>query len=90
MSVLTALIFRSRNILAGIQFTFLKNIWYQTWKAFHTKLGPHWKDRKSTYQVDELYKLALFYKLVTLTLVFSIIKKAQNIADTIVEAKSAR
>ena len=84
MSVLTALSFKSKHILAGIQFTFLKNNWYQT---FHTKLGPHWKDRKSTYQVDELYKLALFYKLVTLTLVFSIIKKAQNIAETIVEAK---
>ena len=60
---LTALIVKNSQILTGIFFTFLKNAIDQVFKAFHTKFGPQWNNRKSSYQV-----LALFYQLVALTL----------------------
>ena len=64
MSLLTALIVKNSHILGRIYFIFLKNILNQTWKAFNTKFGPQWKDRKSSYQVRQV--LAVFCKLVAL------------------------
>ena len=39
----------------------------QTWKAFNTKLGPHWKDQENSYQVRQA--LTLSCKLVAPILV---------------------
>ena len=72
MSLLTALIVKNSYILAGIYYVFLKNVLYQTWKAFHTKFGPQCKDRESSYQVRGT--LALFCKSVDLILGWDCVK----------------
>ena len=53
-------------LLAEIYFIFLENVIHQTSKAFNTKFGPQWKDRKSRSQVKEMF--ALSCKLVALIL----------------------
>ena len=60
MSLLTAPIFKKSN------FVFLKNVLYETSKAFNTKFGSQWKDWESSCQVKQV--LSLFWKLVTLLL----------------------
>ena len=62
MSLLTYWIVKNSHILAGTYFIFLKNVLYQTWKAFKAKFGPQWKDRESKYQVRQI--LTLFCELV--------------------------
>ena len=62
MSLLTYWIVKNSHILAGTYFIFLKNVLYQTWKAFKANFGPQWKDRESKYQVRQI--LTLFCKLV--------------------------
>ena len=52
--------------VAEIYFIFLENVMHQTSKAFNTKFGPQWKDRKSSSQVKQIF--ALFCKLVALIL----------------------
>ena len=67
MCLLTALIVKNGQSLAGIYFIFFKkNILDQTWKAFNTKFGPQWKNRESSYQVRQV--LVLFCKLAALIL----------------------
>ena len=46
-----------------IFFIFLKNVLKQ---IFNTKFQPHWKDRKSSYQVRQI--LGLFCHLIALIL----------------------
>ena len=53
-------------LLAEIYFIFLENVIHQTSRAFNTKFGPQWKDRKSSSEVKEMF--ALFCKLVALIL----------------------
>ena len=53
-------------LLAEIYFIFVESVIHQTLKAFNTKFGPQWKDRKSRSQVKEMF--ALFCKLVALIL----------------------
>ena len=64
MSLLTAPFVQKIHILARVYFIFLKNILGQTWKSCNTKIGPQWKDRKSSYEVIQI--LALFGNLVAL------------------------
>ena len=52
--------------LVRIYLSFWKNILHQTCKSFNTKLGPQWKDPKSSFQVRQI--LALFCDLVALNL----------------------
>ena len=67
MCLLTALIVKNGQSLAGIYFIFFrKSILDQTWKAFNTKFGPQWKNRESSYQVRQV--LVLFCKLAALIL----------------------
>ena len=65
-SWLAASIVKNSPFLAEIYFIFLENVIHQTSKAFNTKFGPQWKDRKSSYQVRQIF--ALFCKLVALIL----------------------
>ena len=57
MSLLTASVVKKSHYLAGIYFIFLKKVIGQTSKAFNTKFGPQWKDRKSSYQVRQIFAL---------------------------------
>ena len=43
-SAITAPFVKNSHILAGIYFTFLKNVLDLTQKSFDTVFGPHWKD----------------------------------------------
>ena len=64
MSLLTAKI--------GIYFIFLKNSLKQTWKSFHAKLQPQWKDQQNSFQVRQI--LALFCNFVALILHWKCLK----------------
>ena len=66
MSLLTDSIVKNNHLLAGIYFIILKNVIDQSSKAFITNFRPQSKDRKSSYQVRQIF--ALFYKLVALIL----------------------
>ena len=59
-------------LLAEIYFIFLENVIHQTSKAFNTKFGPQWKDRKTTSQRKQTF--APFCKLVALILDYNCIK----------------
>ena len=72
MSLLTAPIVKNSDMLAGIYFIFLRNALDQTWNSFDTEFRPQWKDRESSYQVRQ--NLALFCKLVALTLSWNCVK----------------
>ena len=72
MSLLTAPFVKKIHILARVYFIFLKNILDQTWKSCNTKIGPQWKDRKSSYEVIQV--LALFCNLVTLVAGWNCVK----------------
>ena len=50
----------------GIYFIFPKNSLKQTWKPFHAKLKPQWKDQQNSFQVRQI--LALFCNFVALIL----------------------
>ena len=57
---------RTVIFLAEIYFIFLESVVHQTSKAFNTKFGPQWKDRKTSSKVKQI--LAPFCKLVALIL----------------------
>ena len=66
MYLLTVPFVKNRHVLAENYFIFLKNDRKQSWKAFNVKLGPQWKNWKSSYQVKQIS--TLFCKLVALNL----------------------
>ena len=67
MSYLAASIVKNTDFfLAEIYFFSLENSIHQTSKALKTKSGPRSKDRKSSYQVQQIF--ALFCKLLVLML----------------------
>ena len=57
MSLLAASIVKNINFLDETYFIFLKNVIDQTSKAFNAKFGPQWKDKKSSYQVRQIFAL---------------------------------
>ena len=57
MSLLTANFIKNSHAYARIYFIFLKNVLKQTWNAFNTKFRATWKDRKSSYQVRQVFAL---------------------------------
>ena len=63
MSLLTVPIVKSSHILAGIYFTFQKNLLDQTRKSCNTKFRSQWRDRKNSYHEKKI--LTIFRKLVT-------------------------
>ena len=71
MSFWKAPIVKNSHVLAGMYFIF-KNVLDQTWKPLDTEFWPHWKDRKSSYQVS--WNLALFCNLVALSLSWNFVK----------------
>ena len=66
MYVVTAPIVKNSNFSAEMNFNFLKKRPGPNWKVFLYQIWTQWRDRKSSYQVRQ--NLALFYKLVALTL----------------------
>ena len=58
----------------GLKFTlyFWKHVLDQTSNGFNPKFGPQWKDRKSSYRVNQI--LSLLFKLVTLILDWNYVK----------------
>ena len=59
MFLLTVKLEKRSHINASIFFVFLNIVQEQTSSSFNTKLKPLWKDRKSTYQVQEISGLLL-------------------------------
>ena len=53
----------------------------KTWKYFNTKFGPHWKDRKGSYQVTITYNCVLFH----LRWKENLMKKSQKMMKMIVD-----
>ena len=66
MFLLTTNFVKNSHMLSRIFFIFLKTVLNQTSNAFNTKFLRQWKDRKSSYQVEEAF--ALFFNLIALTL----------------------
>ena len=64
----TGTLYYCNNLLIGsVLIVKDSHILDQTWKAFNTKLGPHWKDQENSYQVRQA--LTLSCKLVAPILV---------------------
>ena len=63
-----------KTVIFWLEFTlsFQKNIADQTWKAFNTKFGTHWKDQESSTWVRQI--LALFCILLALILDWNCVK----------------
>ena len=59
MSLLAAPIFKNSYVWLKFILSFSENILDQTSKAFNTKFGPQWKDKKSSYQLKQILQLFL-------------------------------
>ena len=55
MFLLTVKFVNNSHIYESIFLFLVTNVLKQTWNSFNTKFQPHWKDRKSTYQVRQIF-----------------------------------
>ena len=72
MFLLTVKLVKNSHIYATNFFMLLESVLKQTWNSFNANLEPQWKDRKTSYQVRQIF--GHFCLLIALILVWGSVK----------------